>query len=87
MRPRITCRLLGCVIAEEYPGCHRCQSAIYDVDFVQIGRLDFVFRAYWRTRKFVQKFTGKRCAVCNKRFWRGDDWTCSDKCFSDWLPF
>ena len=86
MRPRIRCNLLGC--ATDANACARCGTDLYDGDFVQIGRLDFVFRAYWRVRRVAWKFTGRRCAVCSKRFWRrGDDWTCSDKCFSDWLPF
>lgn len=83
-RPR--CELFGCVCAEDYPACIRCQADLYE-DFVQIGRLEPVFRAYGAALKFARRFTGKKCEVCGRRYWGGDAWTCSDKCFSDWLPF
>ncbi len=85
---RVTCRLLGCVAADNYPGCARCEAGIYDIEFVQIGRLDFAFRWYWAARRFVQRFTGRKCDVCYRRYWRGrDQWVCSDECFDKWLPF
>lgn len=87
MKMRARCRLLGCACARDYPGCERCGAGIYDADYVQIGALDFAFRAYGRARRFVERFTGRRCEVCRKRYWRGDPWVCSDRCFSDWLPF
>jgi hypothetical protein len=88
MGTRIICRLIGCVVAEDYPACYRCNTDLYDGDFIQAGWLEPVFRAWRRTRRFVERFSGRRCAVCSRRFWRrGDDWTCSDKCFEDWLPF
>lgn len=85
---RVICWLLGCLCATDYPGCHRCEAGIYDADYIQIGKLDPVFVAWWAVRKFVQKFTGKKCEVCHRRYWVGyDEWVCSDKCFTDWLPF
>lgn len=84
---RALCNLLGCICADSFPGCHRCEAGIYDADFVQIGWLDPVFRAYLKVRRFVQKLTGKHCQVCHRRYWGGDDWTCSNKCFNEWLPF
>lgn len=85
--PKIACRLLGCICSEVYPGCHRCETGIYDVDYVQIGLLDPVFRAYARVRRFVERFTGRKCDQCGRRYWRGNPYVCSDKCFNDWLPF
>lgn len=88
MKLRPMCRLFGCICAQHYPGCSRCQAGIYDADYVEIGALDFAFRPYWRARRFVQRFTGRRCEVCKRRYWRGyDEWVCSDECFSSWLPF
>lgn len=84
---RLRCHLLGCLADSRYPGCPRCEAGIYDAGFVQIGRLEPAFRAYAIARRFVQKLTGKKCAVCHRRYWGGDEWTCSDKCFTDWLPF
>lgn len=87
MSKRDICRLLGCVCAEDYPACHRCGTPLYE-DFIQTGRLEPVFRAYGLALKYVRKVTGKRCAVCHRRYWSGgDDWVCSEKCFTDWLPF
>lgn len=85
---RLKCRMFGCICAADYPGCHRCEAGIYDANYVQIGALDPLYRAYWRVRHFVERLTGRRCEVCRKRYWRGyDEWVCSDRCFTDWLPF
>lgn len=86
MNKRPRCDLFGCVCAEDYPACHRCGADIYE-DFIQTGRLEPVFRACAAALKLARKFAGKKCAVCGRRYWGGDDWTCSDECFTDWLPF
>lgn len=88
---RLRCHLLGCVCDSD-PGCHRCGAGLYDADFVQFGRLDFVFRAYYRALRFVRRFTGRRCDVCDRWYWplrQGfpDEWTCSRECADEWLPF
>ncbi len=89
MPTRLKCRLLGCATSDECMcACYRCGTDLYDYEFVQAGWLEPAFRAWRLARRFAQKFTGRQCAVCSRRFWRrGDDWTCSDKCFEDWLPF
>jgi hypothetical protein len=38
---RIACHLWGCWCSNEYPGCLRCGAALYDADFIQIGRMDW----------------------------------------------
>jgi len=85
MNKRPRCELFGCVCAEDYPACHRCGADLYE-DFIQEGRLEFLFRAYWRAQKFVWRVTGKKCEVCQRRFW-GRGRVCSDECFEKWLPF
>lgn len=60
MRPRIRCNLLGC--ATDANACERCGTDLYDADFVQIGRLDFAFRAY---------ASWLRWKITNALFWLG----------------
>lgn len=84
---RLRCELFGCVCAENYPACYRCNADLYE-DFIQTGRLKPLFCVYWSALRLVQTVTGKRCQVCSRRYWHGyDDYVCSDKCFEDWLPF
>lgn len=81
---RVICELLGCVCTEDY-WCDRCGEDVYGA-FIEKGRLDPIFRAYGAALNLVWKVTGKKCDVCGRRF-RGDDWVCSEKCFTDLLPF
>lgn len=87
MKHRLRCVLLGCVQAEDYPGCHFCQTAIYD-DFIEVGKLDWFFRLRWRVGQWLRRFERHTCEHCRRKFWRGyNDHICSEECFDEWLPF
>jgi hypothetical protein len=82
---RIRCILFGCWCHRDYPGCGRCGAALYDADFIQIAKLDWLIRLWWWLRKLR---IIKPCAVCGKRIWfAGTKACCSEKCWNDWLPF
>jgi hypothetical protein len=84
---RAKCYLLGCALGED-PGCFRCETHLYDAEFIQIGKLDLFFRAYWWVRRCLRSLAPRRCDVCGKKFMRGyTTYTCSEACFNDWLPF
>ena len=89
---RAKCVLIGCICAENYPGCYRCQEGLYEGDFIQYGKLDWVFRLYdrwlyWR-RRIALKLGRAKCDQCGKKYWRGhDDRFCSEECFDDFIPF
>jgi hypothetical protein len=84
---RIACHLWGCWCSNEYPGCLRCGAALYDADFIQIGRMDWLVRL----RYFIGDVfacINRKCSVCGKRMWfKGDSSCCSEKCESEWYPF
>lgn len=83
---RIRCYLWGCW-CDENSACPKCGAALYDADFIQIGRLDWM-RSIRRYLGGVWLFCNRRCPVCNKgmRFtWHGP--CCSEKCAEDYLPF
>lgn len=85
-RPR--CVLIGCLEADTYPGCVRCSAHIYE-DFVQYGKLEPLFRFYWRVRHALRLLKPiKRCDQCGKKYVKGyDEYLCSEKCHDNWLPF
>jgi hypothetical protein len=84
----LRCELLGCAQDEDVPACHYCSAHIYDGDYVQYGRLEPVFRLYWRVRRAIRKLGPKHCAQCGKKFVRGyDNELCSEACHDNWLPF
>jgi len=84
---RLLCHLWGCCCANEYPGCVRCGAALYDADFIQIGRLNWLIVL----RYFIIGLWSdvmRRCEVCGKRVWfTRHSPCCSEKCFSKWYPF
>jgi len=87
-RRRIACHLLGCIEAEQYPGCYRCDHGIYDAEYVQYGKLEPLFRLYWWARGVIRKLGPKKCQQCGKKYRHGyDEYLCSEECHENWLPF
>jgi len=89
-RPR--CVLLGCDCSEEYPGCARCQAAVYSDDFVERGKLHWLYLLrdwWWRLKHGIRrKVARKKCDQCGREFWRGyNEILCSEACHDEWLPF
>lgn len=89
---RVRCWLIGCNCSEEYPGCTRCQAALYSYDFIERGKLHWLYLIrdlWWRYKHRVMRKIGRaKCHQCGKRFWRGyDDEFCSSECFDDFIPF
>jgi hypothetical protein len=83
---RIRCELWGCW-CDENCACPRCGAALYDADFVQIGKLQWVRDV----RSFLHgayKFTNRHCDVCRRRIWfTRNAPCCSRKCYDQWIPF
>jgi hypothetical protein len=85
---RLLCKLWGCWVHNDYPACGRCGSALYDADFVQIGRLNWVYRVRDALRGIYMSLATHHCEVCHRRIWfTRHSPCCSDKCYSQWVPF
>ena len=84
---RIRCVLWGCW-CDQNSSCPKCGAALYDADYIQIGKLEWIRKVVGFFRG-IYRFANRRCEVCGKkiRFNRHDDYTCSDECFDKWLPF
>lgn len=83
---RAICFMVGCVGGD--PVCHRCDTDLYDPDFIQYGKLQPLFRLYWRIRQAIRGLAPRHCDVCGKKYRRGySTHTCSEACFENWLPF
>lgn len=84
---RLLCELWGCWCRDDYPACGRCEAALYDGDFVQIGRLAWIYRVRDALRAACY-FVMRHCAVCRRRMWfKSDGQCCSQKCEDQWYPF
>lgn len=84
---RATCALIGCNLGND-PECQRCGAYLYGGDFIECGKLDPLFRLYWRVRHLIRKIGPRRCEQCGKKFRRGySEYICSPECFDNWLPF
>lgn len=92
MKLRIKCELLGCCQEQNFPCCFRCGEDLY-ADFIEHGRLDTLFRLYWRVRDFVESFGPRKCAECGRKITGsgfqdyGDIYFCNEQCSSNWIPF
>lgn len=86
---RVRCRIFGCWQMAYSPCCERCGLEYYDEHYVHGGLWWMLKRAvvnWWR--KHGGKIVGRKCEVCNRRYWRGyDDVCCSSPCFDKWIPF
>lgn len=84
---RARCQLLGCEVSRHIPACGNCGAGLYD-DFVQYGKLDPIFRFYWRTINALRKLGPRKCKQCGKKYRRGyNEYLCSEECHDNWLPF
>lgn len=82
---RVRCVLFGCW-CDENSSCPKCGAPLYDSDFVQIGKLDWIKRVNgWI--KGISYLICRRCEVCGKRMRFSRDYTCSPKCNDEWFPF
>ena len=98
---RIRCILFGCRL-HDLPACHRCQAALYDADFIQMGRLEPLTDGVAHLRAIFSA-DNLRCTECRRLLslpqlvseWRRSGEFCgiavtkfcSDKCRDDWFPF
>lgn len=84
---RIRCILFGCW-CDENSACPKCGCALYDADFRQIGKLNWIYRVRDFLRG-VYVFSNRHCEVCGKRlgFTRRGPHCCSEKCYDQWIPF
>jgi len=89
----LRCELFGCredgPDGFSQPRCYRCRAHVYDGDFVQIGRLDWLPRlGTWARRRAAGWVVGHKCVVCGKKY-RGQyriHGVCSEKCMPE-MPF
>lgn len=87
---RLRCVLTGCIQAEDYPACHRCDAPVYgDPDdagaFIDFGKLDWFFHL---RRQVRSKLARNKCEQCGRKFYFGyNDHLCSEECHDEWLPF
>jgi hypothetical protein len=60
---RFRCWLLSC---DGSPYCERCGTDLYDPDYIQYGKLDWLLRLYWRVYEWTQrpKYCGKPIGNC-----------------------
>jgi len=93
---RLRCALIGCNCSEEYPGCTRCQAPLYSDDFIERGKLHWLYLwrdRWWRLKHGTKRrIRRKKCEVCGCKYWfgypgAGGNDLCSEECFNDWLPF
>lgn len=82
---RIRCFLWGCW-CDENSACPKCGAALYDADFIQIGKLDWM-RRMRGSLNGLRYLMSRRCEVCGKRMKFSRDYTCSPKCADEWIPF
>ena len=83
---RIRCVLFGCW-CDQNSSCPKCGAALYDADFIQVGRMDWVHRVRGFLLHLIPHLY-RRCEVCDKRFWSGRHGPCCSKeCADEWLPF
>lgn len=83
---RIKCRLVGCY-TDEYPCCERCGEDLYE-GFISYGKLEPLFRLYWRMYRAIRLYRERTCDCCGKKFRsRRTVDVCSDECHENWLPF
>lgn len=86
---RAWCDLRGCVDSHNYGACDRCGCDYYE-GFYEYGRLDWVLRATRRAKWLLfQSWKRRHCEVCQKpiRGFRYHEFTCSNECFDQWIPF
>lgn len=84
------CLLFGCQQDENHWCCCRCGADPYDSDFVEAGSLHGLvgFWRWLRSRpRVIRRRIQHRCDVCRKRMWLSSEHCCSDKCYSQWIPF
>lgn len=84
---RIRCLLWGCWCDRNH-ACPKCGCALYDVDFIQKGKLRWLQSLWWNLKRFSKVFSTRHCEVCGKRLrfaFRAP--CCSEKCLKEWLPF
>jgi predicted nucleic-acid-binding Zn-ribbon protein len=83
---RIRCVLFGCW-CDEHSACPKCGAQVYDGDYIQIGKMDWMFKVR-DLFKGTYRFVNRRCDVCGKRMlFTYKQNVCSDSCFDKWIPF
>jgi len=83
---RLRCYLFGCW-CDQNSSCPKCGAALYDADFIQKGKLDWVHRLRFIVADNVA-LVHRRCDVCGKRIWF-TRWSpcCSEDCYDKYIPF
>jgi hypothetical protein len=83
---RIRCILFGCWFDENH-ACPKCGAASYDPDYVQVGKMDWIYRLHDRICTYPN-VVSRRCEVCGKLIWFPvGKRCCSQACWDKWLPF
>lgn len=81
---KMLCPIIGCRLNDNYY-CERCGLHLYDGGYDRpCETLRAIDSAFWHVWNAI---AGRKCDVCKKRFWRGGNYTCSDKCADEWIPF
>lgn len=86
---RLWCLIDGCQCSHDLPGCVRCGAALYEDAFVRRGLRVMYWLRRWKSDA-VAFIKGNKCDVCGRRFRPRDrihTACCSDKCYSEWIPF
>lgn len=83
---RIHCYLFGCW-CDPNSACPKCGAALYDCEFIQVGKLDWV-HSVRRLFAGIRCFVSRRCDVCGRKYWfTRSGPCCSQKCYDQWIPF
>ena len=83
---RVRCVLFGCWY-DQNSSCPKCGAALYDADFIQVGRMDWVHKVRGKLSQ-IRAFVNRKCNVCGKRYWfTANEPCCSEECYEDYIPF
>jgi len=86
---RIRCNLFGC-LCDDAPVCMRCGTELYDGEFYQTGRLDWLVLLWGRVSSMAWRiFCPPRCEVCGRKLRHHEGlFVCSrQECLDAWEPF
>lgn len=87
MKGRLRCVLFGCG-SDEVGCCPNCSLHPHmDAGYIDRGKLEWLLRFWWSAKTL--RWITRRCEVCGKRMWFKHrlNFTCSEKCTREWIPF
>ena len=86
---RLQCKVSGCILDNEYHyTCDRCGESYDYGDFIHgYGMMQYAVDLKDKLRCY-RKALFRRCEGCNRvMIGQPKEACCSDKCYSEWVPF